>query len=189
MLTKVRANASYANVMATIAMFVALGGTSYAAITLPRNSVGQRQLKSRAVGSSELKRGAVTSRAIRNDGIETRDLSRATKAFLAGKLGPPGPPGAPAISLRAAFNSAGARIAGSNAGSLPIAPNKLLVDFGRDLAGCVPTATLARNAGGAISNPGPGRIVVAVEGDRVAVETFRADGSADFLPFNLIVAC
>ena len=68
-------------------------------------------------------------------------------------------------------------------------PNKRLLDFSHDLAGCVPTATLARNAGGATVDPGPGRIVVAIEGNRVAVETFTADGSPAFLPFNVIVAC
>jgi hypothetical protein len=39
----------YANVMATVAVFIALGGASYAAIRLPSNSVGARQLKSHAV--------------------------------------------------------------------------------------------------------------------------------------------
>ena len=55
--------------------------------------------------------------------------------------------------------------------------------------GLRPTATLARNAGGAIVDPGPGRIVVAIEDNRVAVETFNANGSPEFLPFNVIVAC
>ena len=35
------------NVIALIALFVALGGTSYAALNLPANSVGTRQLKNR----------------------------------------------------------------------------------------------------------------------------------------------
>ena len=35
-----RPRVTYANVMATIAVFVALGGASYAAIAVPRNSVG-----------------------------------------------------------------------------------------------------------------------------------------------------
>jgi hypothetical protein len=34
------------NVVAYIALFIALGGTSYAAINLPRNSVGSKQLRS-----------------------------------------------------------------------------------------------------------------------------------------------
>ena len=33
------------NVVAYLALFVALGGTSYAAIRLPANSVGARQIK------------------------------------------------------------------------------------------------------------------------------------------------
>jgi hypothetical protein len=40
---------SYANVAATLALFISLGGVSYAAITLPANSVGPRQLQSGAV--------------------------------------------------------------------------------------------------------------------------------------------
>ena len=49
----ITATATYGNVMATIALFVAVGGTSYAAITLPRNSVGQRQLQAGAVAGAE----------------------------------------------------------------------------------------------------------------------------------------
>ena len=44
MLKRIRTHASFANLTAVIAVFVAVGGTSYAAITLPRNSVGERQL-------------------------------------------------------------------------------------------------------------------------------------------------
>ena len=54
-------NGRYANVTATMALIVALGGTSYAAIALPANSVGSRQLKRDAVTNSKLDSGAVTS--------------------------------------------------------------------------------------------------------------------------------
>jgi hypothetical protein len=40
---------TYANVVATLALFIALGGVSYAAIALPANSVGPRQLQTGAV--------------------------------------------------------------------------------------------------------------------------------------------
>jgi hypothetical protein len=49
-----RARLSYANVMATIAVFIALGGASYAAIKLPKNSVGTRQLKKNAVNGAKV---------------------------------------------------------------------------------------------------------------------------------------
>jgi hypothetical protein len=50
------------NVVAYIALFVALGGTSYAAIKLPANSVGTRQIKNHAITPIKLdpsKTGAV----------------------------------------------------------------------------------------------------------------------------------
>jgi hypothetical protein len=40
---------TYANVVATLALFVALGGVSYAVVTLPADSVGSRQLRPRSV--------------------------------------------------------------------------------------------------------------------------------------------
>jgi len=45
---------SYANVVATLALFVALGGASYAAIELPANSVGSRQLRHGSVSTQKL---------------------------------------------------------------------------------------------------------------------------------------
>jgi hypothetical protein len=38
-----------------LALFVALGGTSYAAVRLERDSVGSRELRNRSVGRAELK--------------------------------------------------------------------------------------------------------------------------------------
>ena len=46
---------SYANVMATLAFFLALGGGAYAALKLPKNSVGSAQIKTNAVSSSKVK--------------------------------------------------------------------------------------------------------------------------------------
>jgi hypothetical protein len=50
---------TFANTMSLIAVFVALGGTSYAAIKIPRNAVGAAQIKTGGVGSSEVKNGAL----------------------------------------------------------------------------------------------------------------------------------
>ena len=44
-----RRRLSYANVIATLALFFALAGTSYAVVQLPANSVGTAQLKNSAV--------------------------------------------------------------------------------------------------------------------------------------------
>jgi hypothetical protein len=70
-----RPKLNYANVIATIALFVALGGAAVAA-GLPKNSVGARQLK----------RGAVTTKALHNKAVTAGKIG--PKAVTAGKLGP-----------------------------------------------------------------------------------------------------
>jgi hypothetical protein len=50
---------SPALVIAVIALFVALGGTGYAAIALPKNSVGKKQIKKNAVTSKKVKNGSL----------------------------------------------------------------------------------------------------------------------------------
>jgi hypothetical protein len=48
------------NAIAYAALFVALGGTSYAATNLPAGSVGTKQLRNGSVTASKLARGAVS---------------------------------------------------------------------------------------------------------------------------------
>jgi hypothetical protein len=57
----IRPRLTYANAMATIAVFVALGGASYAATQLPRHSVGAAQLKPDAVTAAKISAGALTA--------------------------------------------------------------------------------------------------------------------------------
>src|SRR3954447_26081373 len=88
-----RRHLSYANVMATVAVFIALGGTSYAVATLPRNSVGPKQIRSGAIGKSEIRSGAIRSKHLHDRSVSLRDLSLKTRAALRGAPGPTGPPG------------------------------------------------------------------------------------------------
>ena len=62
----IRRNLTYANVMATVAVFLALGGS---AIALSKNSVGTRQLKKNAVTTKKIKNNAVTAAKIRSGSI------------------------------------------------------------------------------------------------------------------------
>jgi hypothetical protein len=50
---------SPAFVISLIALFIALGGTSYAALSLPKNSVGTKQLKNGAVTRAKVASGLV----------------------------------------------------------------------------------------------------------------------------------
>lgn len=60
---------SPALVVSIIALVVALGGTSYAAFTVPQNSVGSRQLRKNAVTTDAIRNGAVTGSKIANNAI------------------------------------------------------------------------------------------------------------------------
>jgi hypothetical protein len=55
---------TYANVMATVAVFIALGGASYAALKLPKNSVGTQQIKNNAITTAKIKSKAVSGAKI-----------------------------------------------------------------------------------------------------------------------------
>jgi len=191
LLRSARQRLTYANVTATLALFIALGGTSYAAITLPKNSVGSKQIRKGAVRASELRSSAVSSRSIRNRAVRTSDLALSTRSSLRGAQGPPGPAGPPAPSLRAVINSAGVRVAGnadrsSHAGG----SNEYRIDFARDLGGCVFTATLAAVQNGAtLEQPPAGRVTLAVSGREVVVKTYDAAGAASPVGFHVLGAC
>src|SRR4051812_45827525 len=45
--------------VAVVALFVAMGGVGYAALKLPKNSVGSKQIKTNAVKSAEVANGAL----------------------------------------------------------------------------------------------------------------------------------
>lgn len=85
---------SPAMVVAMIALFVSLGGSAFAALNLPKDSVGTRQLKSGAVTGAKLHNNAVSSSKVKDHSLLATD-------FKAGQLprgsqGPQGPPGPPA---------------------------------------------------------------------------------------------
>lgn len=67
---------TYANVVASIALFLALGGAAVAATALPKKSVGPKQLRPGAVRAIALARGAVTAPKL------------APRSVVVGKLGP-----------------------------------------------------------------------------------------------------
>jgi hypothetical protein len=70
-----RPRLTYANVIASLALFIALGGAAVAA-GVPNNSIGPNQIK----------KGAVTAKAIRKQAVTAGKI--APKAVVAGKLGP-----------------------------------------------------------------------------------------------------
>lgn len=83
MLSRLRARLTYANVIATLALFIALGGTGYAALKLPKNSVGSEQLKANSVTSAKVKGGS----------LRADDFKATVRSSLRGRRGRQGLPG------------------------------------------------------------------------------------------------
>jgi hypothetical protein len=76
----IRSHLSSAHVIAIVALFVALGSTSVAAVSLTtKNSVGAKQIKKDAVRASEIKSRAVGTSEVRNGALLAED-------FKAGQL-------------------------------------------------------------------------------------------------------
>jgi hypothetical protein len=101
----------HSTIAAYLALFLALGGTSYAVVNLPRNSVGAAELRPNAVRSSDVK-----NRSLKAIDFQRGSLLRSPTGVAgpAGPGGPPGPAGAPGAPGTA---RAYARINASNCGS------------------------------------------------------------------------
>jgi hypothetical protein len=193
-MSRIRSQLSYANVMATIGVFIALGGTSYAVAQLPRNSVGAEQIRARAVRGSEIKSGAIRSSDIANRSVALRDMSLGARRSLRGHAGPPGPQGPPGpagTTLGAAVNSGGgvARGVGVATSGHAGGSGEYEVRFNRDVGSCFAVATLSEVPGGGTAVPPSGEIVTAIAGSSVFVRTRNSSGVAADLPFHLIVSC
>src|SRR4051812_28934690 len=180
-MTRLRLRLSYANVTATLALFIALGGSSYAALRLPRNSVGSAQIRAGAVHSSEVKNGS----------LRAADLSSTARRALRGAngpIGPQGPAGTPAARFFAAVNAAGSLVRGNatSGGHASDGPGSYVIGFSQSTSSCAYGATLGGTNSSAAA---PGRITVADGGGSVAVRTYDASGNPADLPFHLLVAC
>jgi hypothetical protein len=72
--SKLRPRLTYANVMSTVAVFVALGGSSYAAITINGSSI-----KNRSIPAKKIKRNSITAREVRESRLKVRSARNADR--------------------------------------------------------------------------------------------------------------
>jgi hypothetical protein len=201
--SRFRKRLTFANVTSMIALFVALGGTSYAAATLPRNSVGKGQIRANAVGkseaapnsigkaevstssigrseiatngvaASEIKANAIDSDEIADGGLQAADLSDAAKAAING------------VKFHSAVNATGTQTAGNaktvtHTGGTGV----YTVDLGSDVSACQIAGTITGADAGLV------RATPDATNKNIVTVTTSAPGGADAeRAFNLIVAC
>jgi len=101
-MTRPRRALTFSNVVACLALFIALGGASYAAFKLPKNSVGAKQLKKNAVTGAKVKDGSLQARDFKAGQLP---------AGPAGAVGPRGPAGPPGATGPAGSSSTGGEVA------------------------------------------------------------------------------
>ena len=131
-------------IVACVALLVALGGTSYAATALPRNSVGTAQLRNSAVTSSKVK-----------------NLSLVRQDFKPGQLpagpqGPTGPAGPAGPGARWALVRGDGTIVAQSGGITPTAKvtaGVYILDFGSTVTGKLVIASSANT--GDVGDRGP----------------------------------
>jgi hypothetical protein len=181
-------NGRYANVTATIALIVALGGTSYAAVTLPAKSVGPNQLKANAVTSAKIKANAVTSAKIGDGALLSTDFKAGQ--LPAGPQGIQGPTGDPATRLWAVVDATGAIIRRSNTSitSSDSGTSRVNVNFAQNVSNCAWIATVGPGTG----SPTPGDASVGNDSgspNTVVVFTDLSGGGASDRAFHIAVFC
>jgi hypothetical protein len=100
---RVRGRLTFANVMSTIAVFLALGGGVAVAAGLAKNSVKSKQIKAGAVKRAELAANSVTAPKVANGSLLGEDF--AAGQLPSGPTGPIGPTGPAGVEGQAGATS------------------------------------------------------------------------------------
>ena len=179
-------------VVASIALFVALAGTSVAAVSqlVPRNSVGTPQLRNNAVVSAKVRNGSLLRADFRSGQIPA---GPAGPAGPQGPAGPAGPAGAAATSLWAVVDQNGTLIRNKGVASAQkiggVGTGDYQVVFNQDVTGCSYQATIGP-PGNAPVTVGQADVLQRVNvAAGVEVRTLNPAGTAQDLPFHLAVFC
>ena len=114
MLTKLRNRLTYANVVATLALFVALGGSSYAAIALKRGSVKGKHLAKNAVTAPKVRNASLLSEDFAPGQLPQGEQGQKGEQGQTGDKGDKGDAGEPGSAIAyASVTAAGALDPGS----------------------------------------------------------------------------
>jgi hypothetical protein len=184
------------NIVAYLALFVALGGTSFAAVTLKRGQVKNKHIAANAVTAPKVKNAT-----LRSEDFGPGQLPQGDKGDKGdqGDEGDKGDVGEPATALWAMVNSNGTLKRGEGVVSVAnrsgtSTPNgQYHVTFGSSVENCSYLATLTRadnSTSTGAGNPLSGEASVALLGaSSLWVETRNSAGTLTAGDFNVGVFC
>jgi hypothetical protein len=182
---------SPAMIVACTALFVSLSGFGYAAIKLPANSVGPKQLKKNAVNSAKVKRHSL----LRSD-FKPGQVPRGAQGIqgiqgVPGTPGAPGAPGTPATRLWAYVSGTGVLRGGSGVvATSRTSLGTFSVTFNQSIVNCAATASYQRENNDTSYNVSNHFSVTRISTTAFRIYTWNSAINDSFdLPFALIVAC
>jgi hypothetical protein len=166
MLRKLRPHLTYANVVATIALVIAVGGGSawavqkvrtrdiaYHAVTASKvnyNAISSWKVENNSLAGKDVRDNSLTSVDVRNGTLRAEDFG--ADQLPKGEKGDKGDKGDPATSLHGTVSAAGVLSFGSGVTSVvPGDPGEYTVTFARDVSRCSAVATVADADGGSVS--------------------------------------
>ena len=177
--------------VALLALFLAVGGTSYAAAKLPTNSVATKQIKNGQVKSADLGKSSITSPKVKDGSLLARDFAfgqlPAGPAGPQGEQGKSGLDGAPATKLFVSSDESGNVRASSGLtteGQVSVTPGTYVMQFDRDVTKCARVATIDGGQAAFITTRQQGANSV-----RVDITSPQSPGILQGQSFSLAIFC
>ena len=177
--------------IACLALLVALGGTSVAAVKVlaPRNSVGSAQVINKSLLPIDFKTPPKGPRGLRGPAGIPGPAGPSGPAGAKGDKGDKGDAGASATALWAVVDPAGVLVRNKGVSSASrTGTGTYIVTFNQDVTGCSYQGTI----GGPTTNNTPGEISPAQRSGAATaldVTTYNSAGAATDKPFYLAVFC
>jgi hypothetical protein len=194
MIRKLRARMTYANVVSTIALGLAIGGgTAYAATRIGTSDIRYHavtgsKIASNAVTTSKVKANALTGADLRDNSIHSGDIHNGTLQaadFAGGQLpkGDKGDKGDPATSIFGVVGADGGLTSFKNITGIT-GTNPYTVTAAQDVSKCAVIATLGGDDPGSVAaEPTAGNV------QQFTFRTFGAGGVLSPRPFQFAMYC
>jgi hypothetical protein len=196
MIRNFRSRLSYANVVATLALVVAVGGGTawaavkirtrnigYHAVTAPKvnfNAITASKVRNNSLGTKDLRDGSILTNDVRNGSLKVED-------FAAGQLpkGDKGDKGDPAVSIFGTVAADGTLGNNRNVTATSGAAGVYTATVNQDVSKCAVVATLGIGtaAGFIAAQPNP------ANAQQVTIETRNFAGAVEPRPFSFAVHC